>query len=93
MAKIYQVVHYYDVDGGFGDSVPVEDTIATFESYEDAKAFADRFEKPHTYDKPYSYLDCGELVVKESDIIQKGELNLDDIDTSDFWWLYNKVLE
>ena len=93
MAKIYQVFHYYGTDGGFGDCVSQEAVIATFADYADAKAFVDRFAKPHIYDKPYSYLPCGELRVMESDIIQKGELNLDDIDTSNFWWLNNEVLE
>ena len=93
MAKIYQVFHYYGVDGGFGDCILKSDIIATFVNPEDAKAFANHFAKPHVYDKPYDYLDCGNLVVVESNIIKPGELNLDEVDTSDFWWLHNEVLE
>ena len=93
MAKIYQIFHNYGVDGGFGDYVAKTDIIATFESYDDAKAFVDRFAKPHVYDKPYSKLDCGKLVVMESDVIKPGEENLDEIDPSNFWWLTNDVLE
>jgi len=92
MDKIYQVFHVYDVDGGFGDAVMRQDIIATFECYEDAKAFVDRFSKPHVYDKPYAKLSCGELVIYESDVVGKGAIDLDNENTNSFWWLHNEVL-
>lgn len=85
--KIYQVIHLYETDGGFGDAISQQDIIATFENYDDAKAFADRFSNDHVYDKPYSELHCGKLEVYESDVFIKGELNLDEVDKKAFWWL------
>ena len=87
--KIYQVVHHYDEDGGFGDAIPEEEIIATFESLEDANAFVARFANPHVYDHPYQDLHCGKLVVMESDVIGKGELDLDKFEKEEldkYWW-------
>lgn len=92
MEKIYQVVHNYDTDGGFGDAIWQRDVVAVFEDLDDAKAFVERFAKPHVYEKPYAYLFCGELEIDEVNIMKKG-VNLDEIDTEDFWWLRNKVLD
>ena len=93
MAKIYQVFHDYGTDGGFGDYIPESELVMTFARYEDAKAFVDRFAKPHIYERPYASLDCGDLNIVESDIIGPGELNLDEVSTEDFWWLHNEVLD
>ena len=92
MDKIYQVVHEYDADGGFGDAIWQRDVVAVFENEDDAKAFVERFAKPHVYDKPYDYLCCGSLTINEVEILKKGA-NLDEIDAEDFWWLTNKVLD
>ena len=92
MEKIYQVVHEFYTDGGFGDAIWQREVVAVFEDLDDAKAFVERFEKPHIYDKPYDNLWCGQLEIDEVNVMKKG-VNLDEIDTEDFWWLRNKVLD
>ena len=89
MKKLYQVVHDYCVDGGFGDAVPVSDVVMVFEDNDDAKAFVDRFAKPHVYDIPYAALTCGDLNIVEIDVYGKGELDLDKVDPvkEKFIWL------
>ena len=84
---IYQGIHYYDEDGGFGDAVQCSKVVGTFENKDDAKAFVSKFSKPIIYDRPYSDLRCGYLEVKEVNIISHKEFNIDKIDTDDFWWL------
>lgn len=93
MKTIYQVVHFYTVDGGIGDAIDREDVIAVFEDRGDAEAFIERFRKPHVYDIPYQDLECGLLALNEICIYSKDECNLDEVDTEHFWWLHNKVLE
>lgn len=87
---IYQVIHFYGVDGGYGDAVPVEDVIATFDSEEKANEFAKKYGKDHAYDKPYATLWCGDLQVREI-IIDNGE-SFNPDDESEAWWLHNRVL-
>lgn len=36
MNKIYLVNHCFDVDGGFGDAIPQEEVICSFDNREDA---------------------------------------------------------
>lgn len=89
---IYQVKHLYDTDGGFGDAIGCSETIAIFSKPEDAEAFKKKYEKPHAYDKPYSYLFCGELEVVEMEVLE----SINDIGESDekgFWWLHNREIE
>lgn len=87
--KVYQVFHLYDEDGGFGDAIPQEQILITFGNLEDANAFVKRFENPHVYDHPYQDLHCGKLIVMESDVIEKGGLDLDEFEKNEaknFWW-------
>ena len=86
MNKIYEVIHYYDEDGGFGDSVPVSDTVARFSDEKKAKEFVEKYAKPHAYEKPYAYLFCGTLRIREVEIDTCwSEENM--------WWLDNNVIE
>lgn len=85
-AMVYQVVHEYEVDGGFGDAVSRQEIIATFADKGDAFAFKKRFENAHVYDKPYRELHCGKLVVMESDVIDKGGWDFNAIGKDEFWW-------
>ena len=85
MKEIYQVVHRYDVDGGFGDAVAQEDVIRVFEDAEDAEEFIKKFENPHVYDTPYNELWCGDLKIQRMEIIPKG--GFDPNTPEHFWWL------
>ena len=90
--EIYQVIHEYDEAGGFGDAVPEEKVVAVFAKEEDAHAFVEKYAKPHAYEKPYSYLWCGELSVRVMEISN----SLEEFETengTNFWWLTNNVLE
>ena len=54
---LYNIIHCYDVDGGFGDAIPTEDVIATVESTEeDIQKWLERFDHPEVYDSPYADL-------------------------------------
>ena len=86
MRKIYQVIHQYDVDGGFGDAIPEEEVVAIFSAKAKAEDFVAKYMKPHVYDVPYSALYCGNLVIKEM------RVNVE-IDRSEMWWLDNAEIE
>ena len=86
MEKIYEVVHLYDVDGGFGDAIGREDVIARFAEESKAKEIVEKYAKPHIYEKPYASLYCGELVVHEVELDVYPE-------EKSMWWLRTKSLE
>lgn len=65
MDKIYLIIHAYDVDGGFGDPVEVEEIIGSFTDGPKAHQYVEEHSKPLIYDKPYGCLYFGELRVKE----------------------------
>lgn len=79
--KIFGVFHIFDVDGGFGDAIPQEDLICTFNSEEEAKNFIKKYEKPHVYDIPYQSLECGKLELRELPTTYNEK---------DFWWLHDE---
>ena len=76
--KIYNVYHAYDVDGGYGDAVPVETYVATFESETDAKAFVKKYSNPYVYKKPYEELYCNYYIIRESELVTHAEFDLND---------------
>lgn len=76
---IYQVIHEYDVDGGFGDAIPKSDVITMFSTKEMAEDFVKKYAKPHIYAQPYDKLKCGDLEIREVKIDQ-------DISEIDMWW-------
>ena len=84
--KIYQVFHHYDTDGGFGDAIPQAELIQSFQSKKDAEAFVERFGNRHVYDTPYANLYCGDLWIKESEVVSEDEFDIDSYDPADFWW-------
>ena len=54
---LYQIVHIYDVDGGFGDAIGQEDCVGVVEaSEEEIEKFLQEWDKPEIYDRPYSDL-------------------------------------
>lgn len=76
--KTFGVFHIFDVDGGFGDAIPQEELICTFNSVEEAWDFIKKYEKPHVYDCPYQCLECGQLELRELPTTYNEK---------DFWWL------
>ena len=77
--KIYIVKHAYEVDGGFGDCVPIEAIVCTFSNEEDAKLFCDTYSDTHTYSRPYADLDCGELIYEEMELVTHDEFDISKI--------------
>ena len=73
MKAIYQVIHYYDVDGGFGDAIQKEKVLFTTLNKEVAEKFVHKYSNKHIYDTPYNDLYTGELAIKEMPIINKYE--------------------
>lgn len=70
---VYLVKHFYAVDGGYGDAIPNEDTVACFDNKEDADAFVEKYSNPHVYDRPYAELTCGDLDVEELTVLSHEE--------------------
>lgn len=68
MEKIYQVVHLYDEDGGFGDPVTCKDVIGATTDKALAEAYVRRYNKPAVYAEPYSYLYCHGLEIDEVEL-------------------------
>ena len=66
--KIYNVIHEFDVDGGFGDAILNQEIIKCFMSKTDAEDFVDRYSKTHVYDTLYSDLYCCCLYIEEKEI-------------------------
>lgn len=93
--KLYQVVHNWDEDGGFGDAVWQQDVLATFENKEDAEEYAQKFADPHVYDVPYAALGCGDLKVEEIEVISHGEFPawVETQKEEDMWWLNTDRVE
>lgn len=87
--KIYNVVHHYDVDGGFGDAIPKSKVLYIFSNKAEAEKFVEKYNNPHCYRKPYSELWCGELVVEEKTIYDTADELADkvyDYDGKQLWW-------
>jgi len=94
--QIFQVWHQYETQqfDGYGSAYHSvrEDLVASFEDFNDACAFAEKYRNPH-----YIYggcpCECGNLVVKQVAVTTKGEFSLDyDIVENKFWW-YNNYYE
>jgi hypothetical protein len=77
--EVYIVKHVYEVDGGFGDAVGVEDVLCGFASKAEAETFVSKYANPHIYDRPYANLTCGELVVEKLTMIPPS--------VDKMWWL------
>lgn len=73
MKKIYLVKHYFTVDGGYGDAIPNEEVVTSFENEEDAQAFVEKYKNDHVYDTPYNDLECGELAVEEMNVLSHDD--------------------
>lgn len=63
-----------DMDGGFGDAIPVESPLCVIEgTEEEVKAYCDKYSMPTVYDVPYDQLFCGRL--KYSKLPEERSLN------------------
>ena len=82
----YQIIHKYDVDGGFGDAVTKEYTLGLVETEEEAKAFCEKYGKDEVYDKPYAYLHCHVLTYKKATLLDTSK------DPFENDWLTEQVL-
>lgn len=58
---MYAIIHYYDVDGGFGDAIAKEETLGYVDTEEQAKEYVAKYSKPEVYDTPYAPLMWHEL--------------------------------
>lgn len=91
---MYGIYHWFDVDGGFGDSVGNEELIAICETEELAKEYAEKWDCTHVYDQPYSDLYCGRLVVRSlNDILTVTEKNKDVSPWTNHWVSRTEVIE
>ena len=80
---IYLIIHEYDTDGGFGDSVPQEEVICGTENKEKAEEYVKKYDNPQPYAEPYSTLYCHGLRIKEI-TIKELNLNKDPFENDDF---------
>lgn len=63
-----------DMDGGFGDAIPVESPLCIVEgTEEEVETYCDKYSMPTVYDVPYDQLYCGRL--KYSRLPKEGSLN------------------
>ena len=75
MAKIYQVIHVYDVDSGFGDPVAKERVVFTTTKKEIAEKWVEKWNHPIVYKVPYSNLYCYRFEIVE--IVVNDNINED----------------
>ena len=88
MMEVYLVKHHYDTDGGFGDAVACEETVAIFSDRETAEKFVECFEyhEATVYDKPYAYLTFGEFTIESTPVFGKDEYpTADQIEADGYW--------
>ena len=72
MKTIYNVIHYYDVDGRFS-AILQEEVLFTTLNKEVAEKFVHKYSNKHIYDISYANLYGGELAIREMPIIDKYE--------------------
>lgn len=75
MNEVYLVKHFYDEDGGFGDAIRTEETVAVFSDRETAEAYIASFKyhEPTVYDKPYAELSFGEFSIEPVPVFGDGK--------------------
>lgn len=63
-----------DMDGEFGDAIPVESSLCIVEgTEEEIEAYCEKYNMPTVYAVPYAQLFCGRL--KYSKLPEEGSLN------------------
>lgn len=67
--KIYEIIHEYDTDGGFGDAIGEYESLGLFSSKLEADKIVETLSpKPLAYDKPYDTLYFGLVYIKEHEL-------------------------
>ena len=61
----YEIIHLYDVDGGFGNAITKERTLGILETEEEAKEYVKRYSRDEIYSKPYAYMHCHNLTYRK----------------------------
>ena len=89
--KVYNVIHRYDNDGGYGDAVCETDVLFMFERKEDAEAFVEKYSFPHIWSAPYDKLRCGELSIVEAETVSAGEMPEFDLRWLSPWGAENDI--
>lgn len=74
--EIYILKHCYDVDGGFGDSIPQESTLFITDDKEFAYAYKAKHHKPEVYAVPYAAL-WHHAIRIETLTMEKPDINKD----------------
>lgn len=72
--KAYQIIHCYDVDGGFGDAVHRIETLAIVLSEKNANEYVTKWSNQKVYSEPYDKLYFGKLKIEPIEIIEKIDL-------------------
>ncbi len=62
---MYAVMHYYEVDGGYGDAIDRADVVFVTPDKDFAEAYAKKWDRNIVYDHPYDDLTVGNLGVHE----------------------------
>ena len=79
--KLWNVIHLYDEDGGFGDAISEEELVCTiYATDEEAKAFEEKYDKPYVYDRPYASLSCHGIYLEEVKPIDVSEVNEEELE-------------
>lgn len=63
--KLYLVISTTDWDNGIGDPMTEETPSCIFETKELAEAYIKAYSNDHVYDRPYSELHTGGLIIQE----------------------------
>lgn len=67
--KIYEIIHEFDEDGGFGDAVCVMESLGLFSSIQEAEKIVGTLtSEPLAYDRPYATLYFGDVYIKEREL-------------------------
>ena len=66
--KIYLIIHEFDKDGGFGDAVSCREVLGAFTDKAKAEEYAERWDTPTVYWRPYADLYYHGISVEEVDV-------------------------
>ncbi len=74
-AKMYNVFHCYDTDGGFGDAVSQTELVGTVWANDaEIAEFIEKWNKPQVYDRPYADLYFGTVYAEEVKVVPLSDV-------------------